>query len=668
MIVAKLLLAALPMRRALKEYGSYGLVNNAAFIALLLLGLNGCLTEPSSKSAEETVSDNVLTGSVGDGPVAGAAMRILRNDGEELARFVSDSMAVYNVTARAKGSHYPLTIESQGGNDLVTNLAPDFTLFSAVLESTDATVANVNPFSTFAVMIARALPGGVTKENVAAGQTIAVTSLNSGLSSLIVPGPVNTRIDSSNISEIVKASEALAETVRRTRDLLNAYGYTATGDEVVRNLAADLVDGRIDGVGGYQSDARTAAIAKVVLAQLLLETAGNELHVNGVDATDAMKSAIDQVSTSPLQATIDDQTITPQMLTSVKIGLTAALAISQAPKLIALDQAAGGLQSGMEYMLVRALLPVDYRAILDNVLSLVAGGDASVIAAVNSINEPGNGGPAPNRAPSIQGAPRTTAQVGSPYVFAASASDPDGDPLTFSIIGQPVWTTFDASRGELTGTPSSDQIATYSNISISVTDGVYSASLAPFSITVSAAIAPNSPPVISGNPATSINVNNAYSFTPTASDADNNTLTFSVTGLPLWGTFDDVTGHISGTPGDSDVGVYPGIRISVSDGMAEASLAPFSISVNAISLGSVTLNWTAPTENTDGSTLLDLEKYRIYWGTESGNYTNSVTINAGTTTYIVENLAAGTYEFVATAINFAGIESTYSNPIVKTVF
>lgn len=35
--------------------------------------------------------------------------------------------------------------------------------------------------------------------------------------------------------------------------------------------------------------------------------------------------------------------------------------------------------------------------------------------------------------------------------------------------------------------------------------------------------------------------------------------------------------------------------------------------------------------------------------------------NASVTTYIVENLAPGTYEFVATAYNAAGVESGYSN-------
>ena len=56
------------------------------------------------------------------------------------------------------------------------------------------------------------------------------------------------------------------------------------------------------------------------------------------------------------------------------------------------------------------------------------------------------------------------------------------------------------------------------------------------------------------------------------------------------------------------------------------------------------------------------------WGTTSGTYTDSVTINNSTvSTYIIENLAPGTYEFVATAFNAAGVESTHSNIATRVV-
>jgi len=81
---------------------------------------------------------------------------------------------------------------------------------------------------------------------------------------------------------------------------------------------------------------------------------------------------------------------------------------------------------------------------------------------------------------------------------------------------------------------------------------------------------------------------------------------------------------------------------------------------------STTLTWTAPTTNTDGTPLTDLAGYKIYYGTTSGNYTNS--INAGNvTSYTITNLTAGTTSyFVATAYDTAGYESVDSNEVVKT--
>jgi hypothetical protein len=103
--------------------------------------------------------------------------------------------------------------------------------------------------------------------------------------------------------------------------------------------------------------------------------------------------------------------------------------------------------------------------------------------------------------------------------------------------------------------------------------------------------------------------------------------------------------------------------------MASATLGAFGITVDAVSNGSATLSWTAPTQNTDGSTLSDLAGHKLYWrNSGSGTFTNSVTItNPSVTTYTVENLAPGTYDFAATAFNSANVESSDSPAITHTV-
>ena len=64
-----------------------------------------------------------------------------------------------------------------------------------------------------------------------------------------------------------------------------------TVDAVIEALASDLIDKVIEGNGGPRADARVAAVANVATAQVILEAMNNELHVNGTDATDAMRRA-----------------------------------------------------------------------------------------------------------------------------------------------------------------------------------------------------------------------------------------------------------------------------------------------------------------------------------------------------------------------------------------
>jgi hypothetical protein len=174
--------------------------------------------------------------------------------------------------------------------------------------------------------------------------------------------------------------------------------------------------------------------------------------------------------------------------------------------------------------------------------------------------------------------------------------------------------------------------------------------------------------VISGNPPSQVNANSTYNFTPTTSAPDGVELSFTGSGIPVWATLDPDTGRLSGTPGDGDIGTYGNITITAFDGLGSDTLGPFSITVQAFSLGSVTLNWAAPTLNEDGTPLVDLAGYKFYWGTSEGDYPNSVTLNnPGLTTYVVDNLVPGTYEFVATSFNSSGMESDYSNPATKVV-
>ena len=299
-----------------------------------------------------------------------------------------------------------------------------------------------------------------------------------------------------------------------------------------------------------------------------------------------------------------------------------------------------------------------------NIVLRVTDGVHTVSLPAFTITVSNTGTTTANRAPTISGTPATTANVGTAYSFQPSAADADGNTLGFSISNRPSWAAFSTTTGRLSGTPTA--AGTFSNIVIRVSDGRATTSLPAFSITVGNSS--NRAPVISGTPVRTINAGSAYSFRPTASDPDGNALTFSIVNRPSWATFNASTGQLSGTPTAAQAGTYSSITIRVSDGRVTTSLPAFSISVVDASIDGAVLSWTAPTANTDGSSLSNLAGYRIAYGTSASAMTSTIQVaNPSVTDYTIDNLAPGTYYFTVRAYTSNGTESANSNVYSKVV-
>ena len=84
----------------------------------------------------------------------------------------------------------------------------------------------------------------------------------------------------------------------------------------------------------------------------------------------------------------------------------------------------------------------------------------------------------------IYGTPSTSVAVNRYYGFQSWATDNDHRAITYSISNKPSWATFDTRYGHLYGVPTAANAGTYSNIVIRASDGISSAALPPFSITV----------------------------------------------------------------------------------------------------------------------------------------------------------------------------------------
>jgi hypothetical protein len=270
----------------------------------------------------------------------------------------------------------------------------------------------------------------------------------------------------------------------------------------------------------------------------------------------------------------------------------------------------------------------------------------------------------------ISGSPPSTAKVGVAYAFTPTASDSAGRKLYFGVVNKPSWATFSATTGKLSGTPSSGNVGKYSNIAIEAYDSTNAYAIKWFSITVQASGSTGSTVKISGTPSTSITVGSAYKFQPTASDSAGRTVSFSISNKPSWATFSIASGLLSGTPTSAQTGTYSNIIVSASDGQASSALPAFAIKVSPVtaSTGSATVQWADPTQNTNGTTLMNLAGVHVYYGTSPSALSHEVTVASATqTSYTIGGLTSGTWYFGATAYTTTGVQSAMSNVGSKTI-
>jgi hypothetical protein len=129
------------------------------------------------------------------------------------------------------------------------------------------------------------------------------------------------------------------------------------------------------------------------------------------------------------------------------------------------------------------------------------------------------------------------------------------------------------------------------------------------------------------------------------------------------GVANPATPTTSGTPGDMNT---DGAATTVAKRRQTTDAPPPAPSSNEPQ--ALTLTWTAPEENADGTPLVDLSGYKIRYGTSSGSYNQVVTLNnAGLNRFVVDNLPSGTYYFAITAYNSAGTESQLSGEVSTTL-
>lgn len=180
-----------------------------------------------------------------------------------------------------------------------------------------------------------------------------------------------------------------------------------------------------------------------------------------------------------------------------------------------------------------------------------------------------------NRAPIFAWTPDTTAQEDALHTDIASATDPDGDTVTYALQTSPSGMTINASTGAIAFTPDNDDVGSHPvTVRASDTGGLFTDES--FSLVVSNI---NDAPVITSSAPTTVEEESTYTYTVEATDADGDSLTYSAQTLPGWLTFSTSTRVLSGVPDDAEVGSHP-VLLRVVDGNGGVANDSFTIVVS----------------------------------------------------------------------------------------
>jgi poly(3-hydroxybutyrate) depolymerase len=207
------------------------------------------------------------------------------------------------------------------------------------------------------------------------------------------------------------------------------------------------------------------------------------------------------------------------------------------------------------------------------VLAACGGGGGS--SGGGSFNPIGGGGG--NSAPVFTSSPPTGAVEGVLYSYQATATDANGDFLSWSLTTSPTGMTVGVG-GSVQWTPTPTQVGSHP-VTLSVNDGTVSTNQSWTIIVSAAGGGGNSPPVITSTPVTTATVGVAYSYQVTATDADGDTLAYTLNTAPSGMTINGSSGLIAWTPTAGQVGANS-VSVDVSDGQVSAT-QNFTVTVSS---------------------------------------------------------------------------------------
>ena len=157
-----------------------------------------------------------------------------------------------------------------------------------------------------------------------------------------------------------------------------------------------------------------------------------------------------------------------------------------------------------------------------------------------------------------------------------TATDPDLDPLSYSIVSNPSNGTLSGTAPNVFYTPNLGFTGTDS-FTFEANDGVVSSNTATITLTVNPAVV-NSPPV-SNDQSLSTNEDTGLAITLTATDPDLDPLSYSIVSNPSNGTLSGTAPNVFYTPNLGFTGT-DSFTFEANDGVVSSNTATITLTVN----------------------------------------------------------------------------------------